>query len=596
MKRALLVCLAIACSNLGGRGAQPSLDTKPAAAGAASRQEQGLVGYWKLQGDCRDYSGNGNDGVNHGVNLDSGAFDGISAYIEVPNSASLKLGTSDFSLCAWISTEKELDDVVGDVVDIYNPSLRRGVTLSINSSGSGYQGQGSDRHVCFGIDNARVSGWQHCGRISQTSRYISNSMLVYKGKLYAAITDAKNEKDWCHVFRYEGKRKWKDCGRVGTGRTTGVGPLVVHNGGLYAVTWTYDWTRVKAGQYDAGRVYRAGGTKWIDCGQPSDNRTLNSAVSYKGKLYVGGGPETWGVFVQESENRWKASNVFSKQGPRRCFPHAMCRYNGKLFTSYPCAYAFDGNDWTYAGLPGLLDTTPSLQTHSFTVYQGELCAGTWPEAKVARYLGGEDWQEFGRVGEDGTEVNALVVYNGKLYGGSIPRAEVCRYDGAPRWTSLRRFYSPDGWQPGLPAKATTKEVNEWSRVTTLTVHEGKLFAGIGSCTSAVADTPADPADVLGTVFSMEAGKCVSYDEDLGHGWKHLAAIRQRGLLKLYVDGKRVAKSSSFEPSEYDVSTDQPLRIGFGQTDYFAGKISEVRIYKKALTAAKIQELFSKKPR
>jgi hypothetical protein len=45
------------------------------------------------------------------------------------------------------------------------------------------------------------------------------------------------------------------------------------------------------------------------------------------------------------------------------------------------------------------------------VYRGQLCAGTRPLAKVSRYLGGEKWQEFGRVGDDGTEVNALVVYN-----------------------------------------------------------------------------------------------------------------------------------------------------------------------------------------
>jgi hypothetical protein len=422
-------------------------------------------------------------------------------------------------------------------------------------------------------------------------------MLVYQGRLYAAITDAKNERDWCHVFRYEGKQKWTDCGRVGADRTTGVGPLIVHDGGLYAVTWTYDWTRVQSGNYDIGRIYRySGGSKWIDCGQPSDNRTLNCAASYKGKLFVGGGPETWGVFVQEGGNQWKASKVFPKQGARRLFPHAMSRYNGKLFTGYPCVYAFDGNEWTYAGLPGPLNTTPSLQTHSFTVHQGKLCAGTWPEAKVARYLGGEDWQEFGRVGEDGTEVNALVVYNGKLYGGSIPRAEVCRYDGAPHWTSLKRFYSPEGWQPGLPGKAATRQVNEWSRVTSLTIHEGKLFAGIGSCTSAVVDGPADPANALGKVFSMEAGKCVSYDDDLGPGWKHIAAVRERGRLKLYVDGKLVAKSSPFERTEYDVSTDQPLRIGFGQTDYFAGKISEVRVYNHALSAAKVRRLCSETAR
>ena len=125
-----------------------------------------------------------------------------------------------------------------------------------------------------------------------------------------------------------------------------------------------------------------------------------------------------------------------------------------------------------------------------------------------------------------------------------------------------------------------KEVKKWSRLTSLAIHNGKLFAGTGTCTSAFIDTPADPEDVLGKVFSMEAGKCASYDDDLGPGWKHLAAVRERGLLKLYVDGELVAKSSSFNPIDYDVSTDQPLRIGFGQIDYFSGKISDVRTYRQ----------------
>src|SRR5262245_34204139 len=515
---------------------------------SANAAEPGLVGHWKLRGDCHDYSGHGNDGINNGVKLERGEFDGTSTFIEVLKSPSLKFGTGDFSLCAWVYTEKDLDDVVGDVLDLYDPALRKGITLSIRSSGSGYAGPGNDRLVSFGIDNAHATQWEDCGRPSPTSPYISNSMLVYKGKLYAGITDASNSNDWSHVFRYEGKQNWTDCGRVGSGRTTGVGPLVVHNGDLYAVTWTYDWTRVQEGPYDAGRVYRyAGGTNWVDCGQPSDNRTLNSGASFKGNLYVGGGPQTWGVFVQESDGLWKLSSIFSKGGPRRCFPHPMSRYNGKLFTGWPAVYSFDGGQWTYAGLPGPMDATGGLQTHSFTVYQGSLCAGTWPEGNVARYLGAENWQTLGRVGDDGTEVNALAVYNGKLYGGSIPRAEVCRYDGDPRWTSLKRFYSPEGWQPGLPGRANRKEVNEWTRVTSLAIHDGKLFGGIGNCTSALADNRKDPANILGKVFSMEAGKCVSYDEDLGPGWKHLAAVRERGRLRLYVDRTLVASSTPFDP-------------------------------------------------
>ena len=98
-------------------------------------------------------------------------------------------------------------------------------------------------------------------------------------------------------------------------------------------------------------------------------------------------------------------------------------------------------------------------------------------------------------------------------------------------------------------------------------------------------------DVLGKVFSMEAGKCASYDHDLGPGWKHIASVREGGWLKLYVDGTMVAKSSPFNPADYDVSTDQPLRIGLGQTDYFSGKISEVRV-NRAPTTARIRTLFS----
>src|SRR5213078_3021697 len=119
------------------------------------------------------------------------------------------------------------------------------------------------------------------------------------------------------------------------------------------------------------------------------------------------------------------------------------------------------------------------------------------------------------------------------------------------------------------------------------IYDGKLFASTGSCTSSVLDAP---IDIRGKVFSMEAGKCASYDDDLGPGWKHLVAMREGGRLKLFIDGKLVAKSNSFDQTKYDVSNDQPLRIGFGQTDFFAGRIADVRIYNRALQNAEIQKL------
>jgi hypothetical protein len=168
----------------------PEAAPTPVAESNDSALEAGLVGHWKLQGDCRDYSGQGNHGVNHGVGLEKGAFDGVGAHIEVPAHPSLKLGTGDFALCARIHTEGELNDVLGDVLDMYDPDLRRGITLSLKSSAGGYQSQGTDQHVCFGIDNARISDWMDCGRPSRTSNYVSNSLTVFQGKLYAATIDA----------------------------------------------------------------------------------------------------------------------------------------------------------------------------------------------------------------------------------------------------------------------------------------------------------------------------------------------------------------------------------------------------------------------
>jgi hypothetical protein len=556
-------------------------------AAAQEAPKAGLVGHWPLAGDSQDHSGHNNHGVNHGVDLDSGVFDGRGAYLEVAPSDSLRFDKDDFSLCAWVWTADNPDDNYGDVLDLYDPAQRRGVTLGLASSSGGYQGQGDARQVHFGIDNAQLGEWQDCGRPSATSNYVSNSLTVYKGKLYAAIFDAQNEQDWAHVFRYDGGDRWTDCGRVGTGRTTGVGPLLVHKGELYAVTGTYDWTRVNTGGYDAGRVYRyLGGQEWEDLGQPSDNRTNNCLVSFRGQVFTGGGPNTWGVFTRNERGEWVASKLFPREGVNACFPHAMSRFNGRLYTAWPGAWAFDGAKWEFVGTTA--DTPGSLQTHSLHAYQGRLLAGTWPEATVTAYDGAATWTPMGRVGVDGTEVNALVVYNGKLYGGSIPRAEVCRYDGAPEWTSIKRFYSPAGWTPVPPApygRPTREDVAEWSRVTSLTVYEGKLFASTGSCTSSVLDAP---ADVRGKVFSLEAGKSATFDDDLGPGWKHLAAIRRDGQLELYVDGKLAARSSAFNPADYDLSTDRPLRIGFGQTDYFHGKLRDVRAYNRALDADEVQ--------
>lgn len=564
--------------------------------------QRGLVGHWKLHGDCRDHSGNGHDGTNHGVDLETSTFDGRGAYIEIPSADALRLGRGDFTLSAWVCTDRIVDDTLGDVLSWYDPKLRRGVTLGLHSSAGGYQSTGDDRHVFFGIDNARLGEWQDCGRPSVTSNYVSNSLTVFDGHLYAGIIDARDEAGWCHVYRYAGGTEWVDCGRVGQGKTTGVMALIVHQGRLYAGTSTYDWTRVFSGKYDPSRVYRyEGGTTWTDCGQPGEMLRINCLATFGGKLYAGGdrgmpppGEKQWSgrpyqIFVHDGGTNWSVAGSFPPEPPTSLYPHAMAVHDGKLYAGYPNVFAFDGQKWEFAGTPigeTPVELKPSLQVHSLGVFRGKLIAGMWPEARVVEHAGGQKWVDRGRLG-DGTEINALSVYNGKLYAGAIPRGEVSRFEDEAGWTSLRKFFSPPGWEPGTATAPVRAEINNWTRVTSLTMFQGRLFASIGSCTSSVLDAP---ADVRGSVHSIQAGVGVSYDKDLGPGWQHLTAQKQGSELRLFVNGRLAATSAPFDANDYDLTVARPLKIGFGEHDFFTGRIREVRIYRRALSDHEIASL------
>ena len=67
-------------------------------------------------------------------------------------------------------------------------------------------------------------------------------------------------------------------------------------------------------------------------------------------------------------------------------------------------------------------------------------------------------------------------------------------------------------------------------------------------------------------------------------------MRDVDHLRLYLNGKLVAKSGAFGDDNYDILNDQPLKIGIGQHDYFNGRLKDVRLYGKALTNSEVAEL------
>jgi hypothetical protein len=202
----------------------------------------------------------------------------------------------------------------------------------------------------------------------------------------------------------------------------------------------------------------------------------------------------------------------------------------------------------------------ATQTYGFGIYRGELYVSEWPQAHVFRYLGDHAWEDAGKLGQE-LEAMPLLVYNGKMYGGTLPTAEVYRYDDHQTWTKIGR----------VDHTLDVKYRRAWS----MAVYQGRLFVGT---------LPS------GRVLSIETGRNVTYDHEFAAGWHHVAAVRDVDRLRLYVDGKSVGESMKFQPADFDLSNSSPLRFGFGAQDYLDGSLSDVRLYRGALSAEEVATL------
>ena len=475
--------------------------------------DTGLLAHWPLAGDCRDHSGNGHHGKNHGADLaaDGAVFDGRGAHILVSPLAALDLGTGDFTFSVQIHTDEVLDDVPGDIVSRYNPGTRTGFQFSLLNNAGVTAAQANYRHLHFGIDAGSEGSWADCGRPGNNLRVYS--LCVFNGDLYAgtscyraggsALPESENRNPGGAMYRYAGGGRWVSVGRL-EGADSCAG-MAVYQGELYGIPL-----------YSQGVFRYQGGDRWAYCGTPG--RRMMSLGVFDGHLYGAGneGGESGGVF----------------------------RYAG-------------GSDWVHAG-----GQEGVSQVYSFAAHNGKLHVGTWPEGKVFRDDGDDPWTCVGRLGDE-LEVMAMTVYNGKLYAGTLPLGRVYRYDGGDTWT--------------LTGQLDTTPGVKYRRVWSMAVYRGRLFAGT---------LPS------GRVYALQAGANVTHDHELESGWRRLTAVRREGRLELYVDDGRVATSAAIDASAFDLSTDQPLRIGAGAIDTFNGRLRDLRLYRRALADDDIRRLAS----
>ena len=522
----------------------------------------GLIGHWKLSGDVIDSSTRGNNGNGLGVDLNApgrdgkagsaAGFDGRQSRVVVPHSESLQIGTSDFSIAMWVNTAQKLDDVLGDLISKYDPVSRRGFNFSIQNYAGVTSSQSNYRHLHFGVDNGSPVGpWLDHGQLGNAVMIFG--MSVFKGELFAGTCEA-GEKQAGRVFRFDGKQ-WTDCGSPDP--CNAVSSLAVHQGRLYVGVSKYRLAGSSLTESEnqnlGGKVYRyEGDNQWVHCGTLPEVEAINGMVVYRGHLYAASLYAPAGFFRYEGGKKWTSCG--SPNGKR---VESLTVHNGSIYaTGYDegAVYRYDGTMWEHMGV-----LPEANQTYGFATYRGQLFVSEWPHAKVFRWGGGKNWISAGRLGEE-KESMPLMVYNGKMFAGTLPSAEVYRFDD-PNWTQVGRLdFTPDV---------------RYRRAWTMAVFQGRLFAGT---------LPS------GRVHSIEIGRNVTYDRALPSGWVHLAAVREQKRLRVHVAGKLVATSAIFPDQTYNIVNDQPLQIGFGAHDYFNGKISDVRLYERALTAAEIAKI------
>ena len=492
----------------------------------------------------------------------------IDAAREIPADEAPRLGSGDFTLAMWMRSDEVADRLPGDLISQYDPVKRRGFHLTLKSNAGVTSNQANWRHLQFGIDDDRAAEWRDCGRPGKAT--FAFALAVHEGALYAGTCEPGKDESG-HVYRYGGADQWLDCGAPD--QSNSVTALAVHHGRLYAGTGKYRLAGSALQESEntafGGRVFRyEGGSRWTDCGQLPETEAVGGFVVFRGQLYASSLYRPAGFFRYEGESRWSSLPVPQGIDPATSAPgskrvEALTVFDGFIYaSSYDGGhvYRFDGQDWTDCGQLG--DNT---QTYSFAQYEGRLHVGTWPSGRVYRWEDIDQWTDTGRLGEE-REVMGMLVHNGRMLAGTLPLAEVYSYEGGSTWKRLTRLdHTPDV---------------TYRRAWTMAEHDGQVF-----CSTLPS----------GKIFAFSAGQQVVWGYTLSSAWHHITATKSADRLTLYLDGQKVAQSSTFAATHYQLDNTVPLRIGAGTNGRWNGRLSDVRVYQRTLNAAEIAALANQRP-
>lgn len=485
----------------------------------------------------------------------AGRFNGRSSVVEPDRNADWPQLKDEFTISLWARTQVKGHETSGDLLSLYDPESKAGFRIGIDTHAGVTNSQSNLRQLHFGLQTPNdASSFIDHGRLG-SAVYVF-SLCVHNGRLYAATCEA-GPVERGHVYRFEDSQ-WKDLGSPDVANA--ISAMAVFDNQLYVASSKYrlagsslpESTNANFG----GRIFRLGkNDTWEPCGRLSeDTEAVASLIDFRGKLYASSLYKPAGFFCYDGVNKWVS--LPTPDGKR---VEAMTVFNDRLYaTSYDegSVFRFDGERWE------LVTRIPNAtQTYGFGIHQGKLFVSEWPQAHVYRMDQPDsgEWTDTGKLGEE-LEAMPLLTYNGSLYCGSLPTAEVYRMEHQGGWKRIGQVdHTPE-----------VKYRRAWS----MAVHNGRLFVGT---------LPS------GHVQSMSAGENLTWDQRFPDGWHHVAAVRAKDRLQLFVDGQNVAESRVSSEATFPLRLSE-LQIGFGAQDYFDGDIHNVQIFDQALNTELIKSL------
>jgi hypothetical protein len=343
------------------------------------------------------------------------------------NSRQLDFGIDDNSSSQWVDYGKPVNALLAFGMISYKGSLYAGTCeAGANERGHVYRYSGDNK-------------WIDCGFLDSSNSVISFAVL--DGELYAgtghyrvggsSLPESENIKPGGRVFRYVAPDKWEDCGQVPD--VDCIGGMVVFNGKLYA-----------ASMKPPASFYRyEGGKKWVNCGVPDGKRVINMAV-YNGYLYA----TSWDlghVYRYDGSTWTNCGQVGDEKINTQCYAFAV--YEGKLYTATWASgrvYRFDGiNQWTDVGRLG-----QELEVMGMLVHNGRLLGGTLPLGEVYSYEGDTTWLRMDQLDKT-PDVKyrrawTMAEHDGKVFCSTLPSGKIYGFEAGKSVMSPDEV--PSGWQ------------------------------------------------------------------------------------------------------------------------------------------------------